>query len=116
VTLGKESNNSFNVVRYATSKQVVGGFTELLKYAERNLSPNQFIAVADHCVSDGSLYSANGFIGDKKIPPDYCYVVKAERRPKSEYSPKRFKEDPNLQWEDGLTEKELADLNGIPRI
>jgi hypothetical protein len=116
MVLKKQAGNTLNIVRYATSKHVVGGFTKLLSYAEQNFSPDRFVGVSDHCVSNGELYENNGFTVDKELAPDYRYVVKNERRPKSEYSVTRFKDDPNLKWQDGLTEKELADLNGIPRI
>jgi hypothetical protein len=114
--LSEESNNTLDIVRYATSKHVVDGFSKMLKHAEVTFKPERFVAITDHCVSDGSLYVVNGFTADKEIAPDYRYVVKAERRHKSEYTAQRFREDPTLQWQDGLTEHELADLNNIPRI
>jgi hypothetical protein len=112
----KQACNTLEIIRYATSKRVVGGFSKLLKYAEITFMTKRFVAVSDHCVSDGELYERNGFIVDKEIPPDYRYVVKAERKHKSKYSLKRFREDPSLKWQDGLTVKELAELNNIYRI
>lgn len=112
---GKEPN-VLNIIRYATNTQVVGGFTKLMKYAERNLLVDKFITFSDHCVSDGSLYANNGFIADKELPPDYMYVVRGKRKHKFGYRLKKFREDPNLKWEEGLTERELAILNNIPRI
>jgi G:T-mismatch repair DNA endonuclease (very short patch repair protein) len=108
--------NILNIVRYATSQNIVGGFTKLLKYTEKTLNPSKIIAFADHCVSDGRLYATAGFIAVQKFSPDYQYVVKGERKHKDEYKIKKFRDDPNLKWEDGLTETELASLNGIPRI
>lgn len=116
MTLRKAANNTLNIVRYATSRNVAGGFTRLLNHAELAFSPARFVTSSDNCVSDGSLYASNGFIADKELAPDYRYVVKGERKQKSDYRVKRFREDPFLQWKDGLTEKELADLNSIPRI
>jgi hypothetical protein len=116
IVLKKDVNNSLNIVRYATSKNVVGGFTKLLKYAERNFAPSSFMTFSDNCVSDGGLYEKNGFIADKELPPDYRYVVNGNREHKFGYRLKRFKNAPTLQWEDGLTERELAQLNNIPRI
>jgi hypothetical protein len=116
IVLKKDVNNSLNIVRYATSKNVVGGFTKLLKYAERNFAPSSFITFSDNCVSDGGLYENNGFIADKELPPDYRYVINGRREHKFGYRLKRFRNDPTLKWEDGLTERELAVLNNIPRI
>lgn len=44
------------------------------------------------------------------------YVVKGERKHKFGYRLKRFRNDPELQYEEGLTERELAELNGLNRI
>lgn len=107
---------TLNIIRYATSCNVVGGFTKLLKHAERTYLPKSFITFADHCVSDGGLYENNGFVADKELAPDYMYVVKGKRKHKFGYRLKRFRNDPTLKFEEGLTEKELATLNNLPRV
>lgn len=116
IALKKESGNVLNIIRYATSHNVVGGFTKLLKYAENTLDPSAFITFSDHCVSDGGLYESNGFIVDKELPPDYRYVWRGERKHKFGYRLSRFKNDPSLIWNANMTEKELANLNGLYRI
>jgi hypothetical protein len=65
-----------------------------------------------------SLYfkGANGFKMVSFIDPDYKYVVGKYRKHKFNYRKSRFKNDPSLLWREGLTEKELARLNKIPRI
>lgn len=104
-------------IRYATAARVPGGgFTKLLAHAENVYAPSHFITFADHTISDGGLYENNGFIVDKELPPDYMYVVNKERKHKFGYRLKRFQNDPNLLWEEGLTERELAALNSLPRI
>jgi hypothetical protein len=107
---------TLNIIRYATSANVVGGFTKLLSYAEKTYKPESFITFADHGVSDGGLYENNGFSADKILPPDYMYVVDGERKHKFGYRLKRFESDPELEWEAGLTERQLAKLNGLERI
>lgn len=116
LVLKKEAGKVLNIVRYATYGTVVGGFTKLLKYAEKEYKPDSFITFADHMISDGGLYEKNGFIADKELRPDYMYVVGKERKHKFGYRLKRFKSDPELLWEEGLTERELAALNNLPRI
>ena len=116
IVLKKEANHTLNIIRYATSKNVVGGFTKLLTYAEKNYAPERFITFSDHCVSDGGLYANNGFISDKELNPDYRYLAGGKRQHKFGYRLKRFRNDPALKWEEGLTEKELAALNGLYRI
>ena len=71
---------------------------------------------ADHQVSKGGLYERLGFTLDKEIPPDYSYVVNNKRTHKFNYRKKRFLTDPQLTYVEGLYEKELARLNGLPRI
>lgn len=116
IALKKEPSGYLNIIRYATSSSVIGGFTKLMKYIEKTLVPIGFITFSDNCVSDGKLYENNGFIVDKELDPDYRYVVGMKREHKFGYRLKRFMDDPKLQWEEGLTEKELAQLNGIERI
>lgn len=112
----KTDGKSLNIIRYATSSNVVGGFTKLLTYAEKTLLPDRFVTFSDHTISDGGLYSNNGFTADKELPPDYMYVINSVRKHKFGYRVKRFKNDENLLWEEGLTESELAKLNNLNRI
>lgn len=116
MVLKKESGNTLNIIRYATDRTVVGGFTKLLVYAERNLPVDKFVTFSDHCISDGGLYENNGFVVDKELRPDYSYVVRARREHKFGYRLERFKRDPDLKWEEGMTESELASLNKISRL
>lgn len=119
IVLKKEANTqgkTLNIIRYATSAHVIGGFTKLLKYVETFYKPEKFITFSDHCISDGKLYESNGFTADKEIPPDYMYVIRGQRKHKFGYRLKRFKNDESLEYVEGMTEKELAELNQLPRI
>jgi hypothetical protein len=116
LTLRKEDKNGLNIIRYATSVHVIAGFTKLLSYATKNFNPSFYVTFADHCVSDGRLYEANGFVVDKELPPDYMYVVKNERKHKFGYRLKKFRDDPTLIWDENLSESQLAKLNGLNRI
>lgn len=107
---------TLNVIRYATNVSVMGGFTKLLKYAEITYQPERFVSLSDNCVSNGDLYRNNGFILDKEFAPDYMYSTREGRKHKFEYSLKRFKEDPNLEYIEGLTEAQLAEYNKLYRI
>lgn len=115
--LSKSSGTEeFRIDRYATAGTVSGGFTKLLSHAESLLNVSRWVTFADLQISDGGLYDGNGFIVDKVLPPDYSYFVKGKRVHKFNYRLKRFKTDDELLWEDGLSERELAKLNGIHRI
>lgn len=102
--------------RYATSCRVPGGFTRLLKQTIELLSPTKIITFADQSISDGNLYEKNGFVVDGILPPDYSYLVKGKRVHKFNYRLKRFREDPDLLFEEGMSERELALLNKLHRI
>lgn len=110
------SGKVLNLLRYATSQKVVGGFTKLLSFIEKEFEPNRIITFSDNCVSNGSLYKNNGFVIEKEINPDYTYVVNHERKHKFGYRLNRFQNDPNLQYVKGASERELAQLNNLPRI
>lgn len=54
MTFGKprfNKNYEYELIRYATSKQVIGGASKLLKYFERNYKPESIITYADRCYS-----------------------------------------------------------------
>lgn len=113
---GNDNGRTLNIIRYATKIRVVGGFTKLLAYVTKKYNPEEIITFSDNSVSDGGLYKNNGFTVDKELPPDYMYVVKGRRKHKFSYRLQRFKNDPELLWEEDLSEKQLALLNDLPRI
>lgn len=119
VSSWRKNGEKLYLDRYATDRKVVGGMGKLLKkgmqYAVDN-GCSVIVTFSDHSVSDGSLYEKLGFRNDGEIRPDYQYVVRDQRVHKFNYRLKRFRNDPNLVYKDGLTERELADMNGLNRI
>lgn len=107
---------TLNLLRFATSVSVVGGFTKLLKQAEQIEEVEQIVTFSDNTVSDGGLYANTGFVAEKQLPPDYMYISNGQRKHKFGYRLKRFRNDPDLLWDPALTERQLALLNKIPRI
>lgn len=112
----KRHAGEFEIVRYASDALVRGGFSRLMRHAEKELRVSKWVTFAARDVSDGGLYEVTGFVKDGEIPPDYAYVVANRRVHKFNYRKARFKSDPDLKYEEGLTERELADLNGLYRI
>lgn len=110
------SENSLLISRYATSLKVVGGFTKMLSYILKTFSPNKLVTFSDNNISKGDLYNKSGFISDKILPPDYMYVVGKQRIHKFNYRLKRFRDDPDLLFDETKTERELAILNNIDRV
>lgn len=106
----------WELTRYATSGLVRGGFSKLLKHFERNYNPVEVVTFADLMVSDGGLYERTGFDVDAVLRPDYQYVYRAQRFHKSNFRKNRFRQDPELFFEEGLSESELARANRIYRL
>lgn len=116
LTVKKRSNGQHEIVRFATDTIVRGGFSRLMKHAEGELLVQEWVTFADRGVSDGNLYESLGFRVDGDIAPDYMYVVNGERKHKFGYRLKRFRDDPELEYREGMTESQLAELNNLPRI
>jgi Probable Zinc-ribbon domain len=114
--LKKEPKNILNIIRYATNANVQGGFSKLLKYSSTTYNPQAYITFADHAISDGGLYEKTGFTAVSEIAPDYSYLVRNVRKHKFGYRLKSFRNNPDLLWEEGLTESQLAALNNLSRI
>ena len=114
----------WEVQRYATLGIVPGGFTRLLKAAEKMLSAEgvevtQWISFSSEDVSDGGMYRTAGFIAEAHLAPDYKYVGNAtqwRRVPKEGYQLKTFRQRDDLVYEDGWTEREAAAANGLLRV
>lgn len=104
------------IERYATDGLVPGGFTRLLHHAIESAKPETVVTFSDNSCSDGSLYEQCGFTAEAALPPDYSYVVNGMRRHKFGYRKSRFMRDPNLEYHEGMTERQLADMNGLYRV
>lgn len=116
VIVCKYESYGLNIVRYATCCSVRGGFSKLVRYIERNYDYSILYTFSDNGISDGGLYANNGFERADELPPDYMYVYQNKRIHKFNFRKNRFKMDPKLIWKEGLTERELADLNNIDRV
>ena len=106
----------WELTRYGSSCIVRGGFSKLLSAFVKNHEFDRLVTFSDTTVSDGGLYESLGFVLDGEIAPDYSYVVRGSREHKFGYRLKRFQNDPELTYRDGLTERQLAELNGLARI
>lgn len=107
----QRANGFMYLQRYATSCHVIGGLGKILSVTDGDI-----VTFANLEVSNGGLYEKLGFIVDKELDPDYSYVYFGTRVHKFNFRLKRFRDDPSLVWQDGLSERELALLNGIPRV
>lgn len=74
------------------------------------------MSYADMEVSDGSLYKHLGFELTGETPVDYKYVYHEVRRHKFNFRISRFRDNPELYFQEGMTEAQLARLNGLRRV
>ena len=112
----KRSEGIYELVRYATSANVQGGQSRLLKHFISSYHPSSIVTFADHEVSNGNLYARTGWVEDGEVKPDYRYVYDGRRQHKFGFRKERFERDPELLFDPSMTETELAELNGIPRV
>lgn len=112
----KRTKDVLSLERFATSKIVSGGQSKLLNFVDQNIEYSKMITFADRTVSDGGLYTGTGWVKEADIAPDYRYLVRNVREHKFGYRKDRFKNDPNLKYVEGYTEKQLAELNGLLRV
>lgn len=102
--------------RYATSAMVRGGQSKLIRHAERTVPDwDSMVTFADLEVSDGGLYESTGWVREVELAPDYRYVVRSTRHHKFGFRIERFRRDPELLFEEGKTERELAAMNKLYR-
>lgn len=119
VSVWRKVKEELYLDRYCTSKTVVGGMGKLLKAGEtwgKAMGCSQIVTFADHQVSNGGLYHSLGFRVDKILKPDYRYIHEGLRKHKFGFRLKRFRNDPALKYVEGYTEKQLAELNDLPRL
>lgn len=111
----KLPNNHYEINRYATSRNVCGGFGKLLKHTISIISPFvDIVTFADRRWSDGDLYHKLGFVVDRELPPDYAYVVGNNRIHKFNF---RHKHLPTVLGDEYNSNFSEADnCKHIPRI
>lgn len=118
--VGSLSVGVLDVVRYATPLGVLvcGGFSRLLSHAVKATGVSHVVTFSDNMVSDGGLYRRTGFHEERVLPPDYSYVRPDEgvRMHKFRFRISRFRSDPGLLYRPGLTESQLATMNGLERV
>lgn len=116
MTFIKQPGGVYILNRYATSCNVIGGCSKLLKHFERNNDWRQIVSFADLRWSDGDMYFKVGFDLHKVIPPDYYYCPTTRTRVhKFNY---RRKNLPRLlkHFDPSKSECQNCDDNGILRI
>jgi len=111
----KRNDNTFELVRYATSCKVAGGFSKILKNFIKKYNPTEIISFADLRWSTGNLYQQTGWTLDKIIPPDYSYIFGQTRSHKFNFRHTTgLKHLPN--YDSTLSESENMSNHNIQKI
>jgi hypothetical protein len=120
ISLGnKHIDNEFELIRYASSIQCVGGASKLLNYFIKIYNPKKITSYADLRFSDGNLYKKLGFNLIKITSPNYWYFNLNQKNKKREHRFKYRKQElPKLlnYYDDNLTEYQNMLNNGYDRI
>ena len=116
MTFFKRSSGIFELNRYATKYNVIGGFTKLLECFKRSYVWDSIITFADLRWHSGDVYLNSGFILEKTLSPDYEYIVNKTRVHKSNFRKDLIKKKFPNEYDETKTEFENMDFLKIPRI
>lgn len=116
-TFFRQKDHTYVLNRYASSVQIVGGFSKLIQFFHQLTKCKTIITFADLRWSEGNLYQQTGFNADLLIPPDYFYLnqQKTKRIHKFNY---RHKNLPRLlpKYDPQISEWENCKNNQVYRI
>lgn len=126
VALGRNKNNSkeydYELSRFVSSKEytVVGGFSKLLKYFERNYEWEKLITFADKRYSNGDMYLKNKWSLIRESKASYYYINTNDKNANREY---RFKYKKSsleklfpLSYDKNKSEKIIMQENGYYQV
>jgi hypothetical protein len=120
ITLSKRAifkNNEWEIIRYATNKKVIGGFSKLLNYFENNWKPTKIISYMSRNWSNlnSNIYLKSGFNIVNKGTPNFFIVKNGRRYNRIIYQ--KHKLNKILEnCDNTLTAWENLQLNGYDRI
>ncbi|MGI0076332.1 MAG: DUF7487 domain-containing protein [Nitrosopumilaceae archaeon] len=116
ITFIKKKNNIYELNRYATSCQVLGGFGKLLEYFKKNNSWSQIYTFADLRWHEGKVYEQTGFEYNSTGNPTYEYVINNKRLHRSLFMRRHLPRWLGENFDPNLTEFQNMDRAGILRI
>lgn len=111
----KQAKTCYDLVRYATSVRVVGGFSKLLKFIKTKTNKD-IITFADlRWSAKNNIYTKTGFIEEYVIPPAFMWVTKTGVERREQYMKSKQK-DKLEKFTEELTEEQNAENNNIYKI
>ncbi len=121
ITLGTPrfgSTAEYEVIRYAASCQVVGGFDKLFRHAVKTLNAHSVLSYADLRYGTGQQYLSAGFVERGVTPPDYWWWKKDVRIPRYQTQKRLLRDHPQFAefYSDDKTEVEICTAAGFRQI
>jgi hypothetical protein len=110
----------WEVIRYASTGIVRGGFSRLFRKFVADTNPTSVISYCDLRYGNGRVYKASGFSLDLITPPDYWWVVdgKVARVPRYQTQKHKLERHPILKafYKPELSEAEICAAAGWSKI
>jgi len=90
------TNDRWEVLRYASSCHVVGGFQRLFSKFLEDTGAESCVSYCDLRYGVGSVYEKAGFVEEGITPPDYWWFKKQVRVPRYQTQKHKLKTDPRF--------------------
>jgi len=112
----KRNSSDWEITRYATSLNILGGFSKLESFFTHVCKPSRIITFSDSRWGIGNMYKETGYVLDKQLPPDYYYSLDGHKR--SHKFNFRRKHLPKLleYFDPSKSEQENCNYNKVLRI
>lgn len=107
--------SNYELVRYCNSHIVMGGLGKVVKFYS-GIVKSDIFTFCDLSRFDGKSYLRAGFKLDKTLEPDYRYLINDKREHKFNWRKKQIKNKYPNMYSENLTEKEMMEMLGFPRI
>lgn len=107
------------LTRYATAASVRGGLGKLIAYARAELNFKVLTTFSDIRFFEGNVYKTLGFTKINELRPDYFYAKSGKRVHKATLQKsaiERKSRSGSIVFRAGMTESELAALNGYEKV
>ena len=115
----QKAGGILEITRFMSDRQVVGGFSKLLKQVEKDHPEAiQIVSFSENSISMGDVYQKTGFVFESYLTA-YSYISQTQppvRVHRRNFTKQKYRERADLEYQDGLTERELANLNGLDRV
>jgi len=106
----------YYISRYATSENVLGGFSKLLKHAERTIDDiKSFVTYANLQYSSGDMYLKIGFEKIRRTKPNYFYVKNSVRYSRQQFMKHKLQDKLDI-FDPTRSEYENMLMNGYSKI